>query len=165
MTDEARFWTLIESAWERLGRTPQALRRELVERDPAAEFSYPYGIDEWLEKFTDELRTLSLPLSADELVALDRVAERKLYDIDREDIHEVTDGSDDGFLYCRGFIVAVGEAYYEKVKADPGYALLDAEWEPMCYFFAHLHEERFGSWPQTGSGISRGTTSNPAGWA
>ncbi|MET8089612.1 hypothetical protein [Micromonospora sp. NPDC005220] len=50
---------------------------------------------------------------------LDPVVERKLHDIDREDIHEVTDGSDDGFLYARGFIVALGRAYYEAVRTRP----------------------------------------------
>jgi hypothetical protein len=34
------------------------------------------------------------------------VLERTLYDIDRADIQAVTDGSDDGFLYARGFVVA-----------------------------------------------------------
>jgi hypothetical protein len=35
----------------------------------------------------------------------------------------------------------------------------------MCYFFAHLYRERFGEFPETGSGISRGSCSNVAGWA
>ena len=33
----------------------------------------------------------------------------------------------------------------------------------MCYFFARLHKERFGGWPETGSGISRESCINPAG--
>jgi len=41
--------------------------------------------------------------------------------------------------------------------------LLNAECEAMCYFFAHLHHERFGEFPETDSGISRETCSNPAG--
>jgi hypothetical protein len=36
-------------------------------------------------------------------------------------------------------------------------AVMDAECEEMCYFFAHLHDERFGRYPHTGSGISRET--------
>ncbi len=35
----------------------------------------------------------------------------------------------------------------------------------MCYFFAHLHRERHGPFPKTGSGISRESFSNPAGWS
>ncbi len=44
-------------------------------------------------------------------MAFDRMLERKLplYNVDRQEIQEVTDGSDDGFLYARGFIVALGE--------------------------------------------------------
>jgi hypothetical protein len=41
----------------------------------------------------------------------------------------------------------------------------DAECEEMCYFFAHLYRERFGDFPDTGSGISRESCSNQAGWA
>jgi hypothetical protein len=37
--------------------------------------------------------------------------------------------------------------------------------EEMCYFFAHLYRERFGKFPETGSGISRESCSNATGWA
>jgi hypothetical protein len=169
--DEARLWALIEAAWAELGAAPQAARRALVERDPADDDDEPdeddpsSAIDGWLAPFLDRLAHLSAELSAQELTDLDRVVERKLHDIDREDIHEVTDGSDDGFLYCRGFIVALGRDYYEAVRARPAVAVLDAECESMCYFFAHLHNDRFGSWPETGSGISRESFGNPAGWS
>ncbi|SCE76097.1 DUF4240 domain-containing protein [Micromonospora chokoriensis] len=166
---EARLWALIESAWAELGAEPAALRQALVERDPAGDDSDDdgpsYAIDDWLDRFLDRLRHLCAELTGPELTDLDRVVERKLYDIDREDIHEVTDGSDDGFLYCRGFIVALGQAYYEAVRANPAMALLDADCESMCYFFAHLHNDRFGSWPETGSGISRESFGNRAGWS
>ncbi|MET7948786.1 DUF4240 domain-containing protein [Micromonospora sp. NPDC005324] len=163
--DEARLWALIEAAWAELGTEPLALRQALVERDPAGDHGDDpsYAIDAWLDAFLANLGQLTVELTGQELTDLDRVVERKLYDIDREDIHEVTDGSDDGFLYARGFIVALGRSYYEAVRADPAMALLDAECEGMCYFFAHLHNDRFGSWPETGSGISRESSSNPAG--
>ncbi|MEV4654992.1 DUF4240 domain-containing protein [Micromonospora sp. NPDC049301] len=166
--DEARFWALIESAWAGLGAEALALRRALVERGPDGEGdddAESYAIDAWLGPFLDRLGGLAAELSAQELTDLDRVVERKLHDIDREDIHEVTDGSDDGFLYCRGFIVALGRDYYEAVRADPALALPDAECESICYFFAHLHNDRFGAWPETGSGISRESFGNPAGWS
>ncbi|WP_422737915.1 DUF4240 domain-containing protein [Micromonospora sp. WMMD729] len=166
--DEARLWALIESAWAELGAEPQALRRALLARDPADdddEDDPSIAIDRWLSPFLDRLAHLSAGLSTQELTDLDRVVERKLHEIDREDIHEITDGSDDGFLYCRGFIVALGRDYYEAVRATPGRAFPDAECESMCYFFAHLHNDRFGSWPETGSGISRESFCNPAGWS
>ena len=162
--DEARFWSLTEAAWARLGPEPAALRRALVQRDPGTDDEGLYAICAWLDPFLGHLRELCAELSRQDLVDLDRVVERKLYDIDRADVHAVTDGSDDGFLYCRGFVVALGRDFYEAVSADPEMALPDAECETMCYFFAHLHDKRFGDWPDTGSGISRESVSNTAGW-
>jgi hypothetical protein len=78
--------------------------------------------------------------------------ERKLYDIDRADIQAVTDGSDDGFLYARGFIVAMGRDFSNAVAANPQMGVPDAECEEMCYFFAHLYRQRFGDFPDIGSG-------------
>ncbi|MEU5945170.1 DUF4240 domain-containing protein [Micromonospora sp. NPDC047465] len=165
--DEARFWALVESAWERLGAAPAAFRRALLTRDPEADDDDDslYAIDAWLNPFLDNLRQLSADLSSQELTDLDRVVERKLHDIDRADVHEVTDGSDDGFLYARGHIVALGREFYEAVNADPAVAVPDGTCESMCYFFAHLHNKRFGGWPDTGSGISRESCTNAAGWS
>jgi hypothetical protein len=61
-----------------------------------------YAFDPWLAPFLDSLTQLCAGLSSAELTDVDRVLERRLYDIDREDIRALTDGSDDGFLYCRG---------------------------------------------------------------
>lgn len=161
--DEARFWALIEAAWQRLGRKVNKARAALATRKPDPEVEYD-DVDEALDDFIEALSAECRELSATELTDLDRVLERKLYDIDRADIQEVTDGSDDGFLYARGFIVALGRDFYAAVLRDPRMALLDAECEEMCYFFAHLHDERFGDFPGTGSGISRESGANRAGW-
>ncbi|TDC37986.1 DUF4240 domain-containing protein [Micromonospora sp. KC213] len=162
--DEARFWALVETAWAPLGPEPAALRRALATRDSDADDLDPYALDAWLAPFLANLRALCADLSGPELTDLDRVVERKLYDIDRRDVQAVTDGSDDGFLYARGWIVALGREFYEAVRADPTMAVVDADCEQMCYFFAHLHAERFGDWSDTGSGISRESVSNPTGW-
>ncbi|MEY9935464.1 hypothetical protein ABH926_010146 [Catenulispora sp. GP43] len=116
------------------------------------------------ERLLEALSDLCESMSSSELTDLDRVVERKLYDIDRADIHAVTDGSDDGFLYARGYIVASGRETYYAVLADPDTAEEDEELEEMCYFFAHLHDKKYGSWPETGSGISRESFSNAEGW-
>lgn len=158
--DEARFWNLIEAAWERVGAEESALRKAMIGREDQDDDP---GLSGHLDEFLEHLRVLSEDLTASELTDLDRVLERKLYDIDREDVHEVTEGSDDGFLYARGYIVALGREFYEAVRTDPAVAL-EARCEEMCYFFAHLHEERFGDWPDTDSGISRETGRNTAGW-
>ncbi|MDL4776208.1 DUF4240 domain-containing protein [Actinomadura xylanilytica] len=169
MVDEARFWDFLEAAWAPLGAEVDRARSALATRTPAPGEDFdgkpPFAVvDGALDGFLDNLTANSRGLSAEELTAFDRVVERKLHDIDREDVHAVTDGSDDGFLYARGFIVALGRDFYAAVVRDPRTAVLDADCEGMCYFFAHLHRRRFGDFPDTGSGLSRESFSNPAGW-
>jgi hypothetical protein len=159
--DENRFWSMIETAWGTVGgkaRSRQRLAEGRLSEGGA------YSLQEALEEeVVPALQEQLAGLSAEELLAFDRLLERKLYDIDRADIHERTDGSDDGFLYCRGFIVGMGRGYYEAVRANPDRAVVDAECEAMCYLSWHLYRERFGEVPP--SGISRETQSNSAGWA
>ena len=165
-TEEARFWALVESAWAACGPQAARVRHFLVTRDPAVDDSSvsPDALATWTDQFLTQLRRQSADLSSAELTDLDRVLERKLYDLDREEIHEYTDGSDDGFLYGRGFIVAAGHDFYRTVEANPVMAVMDADCEKMCYFFADLHTERFGDDPDTGSGICRESGSNSDGW-
>lgn len=166
MTDE-RFWDVIEAAWAPLGTEVAAARRALTTRDLSAdvwEMTEISVVDKALDAFLGNLAEAARDLSASELTDLDRACERLLHEIDRADLHEVTDGSDDGFLYARGFVVAMGRDFYTAVAADPRVAVPDAECESMCYFFAHRHNERFGDFPDTGSGISRESCRNPEGW-
>ncbi len=159
--DEDRFWSMIESAWEAAGgkaKSRQRLAAGRLSEDGA------YSLQEALdEEVVPALQDQLAGLSAEELLAFDRILERKLYDIDRADIQERTDGSDDGFLYCRGFIVGMGRGYYEAVRANPDRAVMDAECEAMCYLSWHLYRDKFGEVPP--SGISRETQSNSEGWA
>ncbi|MGI5289772.1 hypothetical protein ACQEVF_41425 [Nonomuraea polychroma] len=165
MDAEDRFWDMVEAAWaplgEEVGRARQALTDRSADSGEDAAFAV---VEHALEGFLDNLAVSSRDLRAEDLTDLDRVVERKLYDIDRADIHAVTDGSDDGFLYACGFIVAMGRDFYTGVLRNPELAVLDADCEEMCYFFAHLHQERYGTFPDTGSGISRESCSNSAGW-
>ena len=159
--DENCFWSMIEAAWGTIGGKAK-LRQQLAEGLLSEDG--PYSLQEALEEdVVPALQKQLADLPAEELLAFDRILERKLYDIDRADIHERTDGSDDGFLYCRGFIVGMGYSYYEAVRANPDRAFLDAECEAMCYLSWQLYHERFGEVPP--SGISRETQSNSAGWA
>jgi hypothetical protein len=164
VTDETRFWALIESAWAACGPAAADLRASLTKRDPAEDDGWETVETLALDEFLEQLTVLSADLTSAELTDLDRVVERLLFVVDRAEIQEYTDGSDDGFLYCRGFIVAMGREFYQAVDANPAVAVMDAEVEDMCYFFARLHNERFGSYPETGSGISRESCSNAAGW-
>jgi hypothetical protein len=157
--DESRFWSLIESAWQVVGgktRTRQKLAEGKLSEENA------YALLESLQGVIPALRAELDQLSAQELLAFDRILERKLYDLDRAEVQAHTDGSDGGFLYARGFIVATGKAYYEAVNARPVTALMDLECEGLCYLSRDLYEEKFGEIPA--SGISRESCSNAAGW-
>ncbi|ONI85093.1 hypothetical protein ALI22I_32205 [Saccharothrix sp. ALI-22-I] len=166
--EEARFWALLETAWAGVGPEANEARAALTKRDPSDEefaaFDVVAELEEHLDAVLVNLKDAVADVTSEELIALDRVVERKLYEIDRKDVHAVTDGSDDGFLYTRGFIVALGREFYEAVARDPRVAVEDATFQSLCYFFAHLHANRFGDFPKTGSGISRESFSNPAGW-
>lgn len=161
---EARFWSLIEAAWAPLGPEVRQARQALVVR-PAGSPADTSVVAEALPGFLDVLASHCRGLPGAELTSLDQVLERKLWEIDRADVHAVTRGSDDGFLYSRGFIVAMGREFYGSVVDTPQMAVPWAESEEMCYFFAQLYRDRFGDFPDTGSGISRESGSNLAGWA
>jgi len=165
--EEARFWSLIEDAWATQSADANAARKALAKRDDDDDDEPDIEVlEEALDGMLGSLRAVftNEDFPQKELVAMDRVLERKLYAIDTQAIQEVTDGSDDGFLYARGFIVAMGKTFYQAVLANPEVAICDAECEELCYLPAHCHEERFGVWPETGSDISRESCSNGAGW-
>ena len=162
--EEKAFWAALEDAWGPAGADVNAARRALSERDPDGGEPDVAVIDGALHDVVARLRNHLEALDAEALVTFDRVLERKLYEIDREDVQEITDGSDDGFLYARGFIVALGKPFYDAVDAAPAMAICDAECGGICYLPAYVHQERFGSWPETGSGISRESCTNPKGW-
>ena len=167
--DEQLFWSIIDYAWKSdagllsfrqdvLATTGSATARE--------KFDAKYGDGDPLipneEALLTALRRKLDLLSKDELHQFDIILEQKLYDIDRQKVHEHTDGSDDGFLYCRGFIVAIGKPYYDAVNSDPTNAMFDWECESITYISWHLYTEKFGTMPR--SGISRESFSNTAGW-
>ena len=159
--DDTRFWAMIEDAWKTVGGKVKA-RQKLAEGTLSEEKAEE--LLEALEEVVPALREALEALSAEELAAFDQILERKLYDIDRAEIQEHTDGSDDGFLYARGFIVAAGRGYYDAVNAKPSVAMADLDGEEMCYLSWHVYQEKFGEMPATSSGISRESCSNKAGW-
>ncbi len=157
--NEAKFWSMIEDAWASAGSwndERQALAAGQISDEQLAELQG--ALDEVIPALEASLEELN----QDDLLAFDRILERKLWDIDRAEIQQFTDGSDDGFLYARGFIVAVGRDYYDAVNATPERARMDFECEDMCYLSYHVYDERFGEMPR--SEISRESASNPAGW-
>src|SRR5437899_1673549 len=127
--NETQFWSMIEEAWSAAGGWNEE-RKGLVDgRLPDDKLS---DLVEALDDVISALRTSLQALNQDDLLAFDRILERKLWDIDRAELQEVTDGSDDGFLYARGFIVAAGHHFYDAVNAEPSQARMDLECEDMC---------------------------------
>lgn len=167
--NELKFWSMIEEAWNSdpgLLTFRSDVLTTLESEEAKEEFEEKHGDTApsipFYDRFEEALTKQLDGLSQDELLAFDRILERKLYDIDREDVHEYVDGSDDGFLYCRGFIVAIGQRYYEAIDKDPSKAMFDWEAEGVTYISAHLYEEKFGEMPD--SDICRETGSNTEGW-
>jgi hypothetical protein len=158
--DDNRFWAMIEDAWKEV-EGAAAARKKLAQGKLDEDSAYELA-EQSLSDFIPALKAALEQLPKDELLAFDRTLERKLYDIDRAEIQEQTDGSDDGFLYARGFIVAAGQGYYAAVDKDPSRALMDLECEDMCYLSFHVFKEKFGD--MLHSDISRETGSNKAGW-
>ena len=150
---------MIENAWRAVSAKTE-LRRRLALGDPDDN-----EVDELMEDLEDvipSLRDALEKLEKEDLLQFDRILERKLYEIDRADVHEQTDGSDDGFLYARGFVVAMGRGYYDAVNENPAMALMDTECEEICYLPCRVYEAKFGEMPE--SAISRESGSNKLGW-
>lgn len=150
---------MIESAWQSVGG--KAMQRKKLAQGKLSEEAADV-LSESLDEVIASLHESLEELSADDLLEFDRILERKLYDIDRAEIQKQTDGSDDGFLCARGFIVIAGQDYYDAVNKNPKIAMMDLECEEMCYISWNIHNENFGEMPK--SEISRESGSNKAGW-
>src|SRR3954464_10481838 len=88
--DEARFWELVESAWAACGTEAVLARRRLIERDPAVDDGdvIAHALEGWMEQVLNHLGRLCAAMSRAELTDLDRVVERQLYKLDRQEVHE-----------------------------------------------------------------------------
>jgi hypothetical protein len=158
---EARFWDLIEWAWKDSPKL-ELRRADAVttnDEDLLEDLVWPLQ-SEICENYIDRLSDLS----KDELTAFIRIFEEKLYKIDRQEIHEYTDGSDDGFLYCRCFIVAMGQRYYEMVDADPSAAAFDLDAERFGFAAYDIYEEKFDEEFDRGRIHNIESGSNADGW-
>ncbi|MFQ6602896.1 DUF4240 domain-containing protein [Flavobacterium sp. C3NV] len=138
---EDKFWEIIELSW---ADSPALykLRAECLKNNDA----------EILEQLSDELQGYILKnynkrlleLNKEDLTKFILISEERLYNIDREEIHEYTDGSDDGFLYCRCFILGMGKEYYNIIDKDPSKATFDLEAEIFGFSAYSVYEENFG---------------------
>ena len=107
-------------------------------------------------------------LSWEEIIAFDMRLDEAMYQLDRQDIHEITDGSDDGFEFVRLWIISRGREYFESVLRDPDnaphFADNDEENEDFGYAATDAYEEMYPDLMPTYP-IKRCTRTNVAGWA
>lgn len=168
-----RFWTSIEDAWTAAAQTlPEAdqssissARSTLISPDAAPEdrLAAVSTLDKAEPAFLEAIRTYLSMLTQGDIAQWDEHCAQALYAIDTAAIHEVLDGSDDGFLYTRGFVVSQGKKYWQLVKEDvETYGIDGAECESFCYIAAHYANEKFGEWPK--ASVSRESCSNAEGW-
>ncbi len=116
------------------------------------------------DEVTEALEEQLTQLNKEDLTKFILFMEEKLHKIDREEIHAHTDGSDDGFLYCRGFIVGMGKMYYEQIDYNPASATMDAEAESVCFVGYEVYKSRFGEEFKRNTIHSTESGSNPNGW-
>jgi hypothetical protein len=107
-----------------------------------------------------------------ELFAFQDHLAQALYDLDGAQFAERAGDSgrsDDGFLYCRCYVVAQGQAHYEQVLSSPTLMPQSDEWcESLLYvakdaWAAHTGQEA-SSWPHL-TGVSYETGSNSEQWS
>ena len=111
----------------------------------------------------NKLGSLLNDLNKSNLIMFDRIMEKKLYDLDNPKLQEYADGSEDGFLYARGYIIFQGKDYYNSILVDLSRAEMNKENEDICYMALHLYEDKFNEKVPL-SGISRETGSNKKYW-
>jgi hypothetical protein len=137
---ESLFWEIIDSAWTKSSLIEK--RRVKALRNNDTELLQDLSEDLFgavLNNYNKRLVLLGKP----ELTSFIHILEEKLYDLDRAEIHEFTDGSDDGFLYARCFVVAMGEAYYNKINRDPSMATKDMEAETFGFSAYEVYKYKF----------------------
>ena len=159
---EQDFWKIIELSWSDSPEINKSRIKALQTND-----------EELLEELSGELEETIVENYKKRLLTLDKenftdflhILEEKLYKIDREEIQEYTDGSDDGFLYCRCFILGMGEQYYKMIDKDSSKATMDLEAETFGFSAYSVYKENFGEEFERNTIHNIESCSNPEGWS
>ena len=138
---QQKFWEIIEASW---AASPNLYSKRVD--------ALKTNEEELLQELSEELEKIILANYKNQLMVLDKpeltkfihILEERLYNIDREEIHEYTDGSDDGFLYCRCFILGMGAQYYNMIDEDPSKATMDLWAESFGFSPYVIYQEKFG---------------------
>ncbi|BAV09345.1 Protein of unknown function [Filimonas lacunae] len=138
--NEQKFWEIIETAWAASPELNSLRLETLVNNHPSQIEELNLALNDII---TDNYCTILYTLEKEPFQKYVQILEEKLHHIDRKEIHEYTDGSDDGFLYARCFIVGMGQQYYNMVDKDPSKATMDAEAEIFGFAAYDIYEEKF----------------------
>jgi hypothetical protein len=159
--NDFKFWQIIEDAW---AASPALLemRNNALRTNDAILIEDLTG--EVYGAITNNIRDILLGFDKEQLTAFNHIMEKKLFQIDRKDIQAYTDGSDDGFLYCRCFIVGMGKAYYEMIEENPSKATCDAEAEIVGFIGYIVYQELFAEEFERYTVHNIESCSNAEGW-
>lgn len=169
MLDEEKFWDLIEDAWV-LHEKGNMIRLSIIKRGSKEQELKKAG-QILNEKVIPSLLEILESLSKSDLAEFNKILIIKLYDIDRLDVHKYIGGSDDGFLYNRGFVIGMGEDFYYKIYSDPIKATNDNfSWDfaglsayDLCFMARNLYRELYDEEPPE-TGVSMESYSNKTAW-
>lgn len=160
MTAE-KFWPIIDATW-----------RKVPSLDIIRAITVKTNDKDLLPELSNAMEAQILPHYKETLSKLDKATltnfilfqEKKLYQLDRQEIHQHTDGSDDGFLYSRCFILGMGETYYNMIDKNPKKATMDLEAERFGFEAYQVYEEKFGEAFNRNSVHSIESCSNEEKW-
>jgi hypothetical protein len=136
-----RFWEIIETAWTTDRDLFNLRQNALTTNDPTLIRHLGNVVS---SEITNHIRQQLIYLDDRELTKFNHVMEEKLFHIDREEIHERTGGTDDGFLYRRSFIVGMGEQYYDMVDENPSVASMNVPAGDLGLVGYSVYEDKFG---------------------
>lgn len=159
--NEATFWQLIEDAWADAPQWNEYRAYAIRTNDPEAMMHLDRALDEDVRiHYENRLKQLSKR----ELTEFIHILEERIYNLDRSELCDRVEGSDDSFLYIRCFIVGVGEAYYQAIEQH--YDLANGEaWAEGFGFAAYaVYEDVYGEEFDRYQFHSMETCSNEAGW-
>lgn len=139
------FWATIDAAW---AKVPNAKDARAVLYDPHTSFEARDAahrtIQKQLPRMIKSLETILMEETSARLTAWDYILERRLNCLDNVRVWMCIGGSDDGFLYNRGYVVAVGKGYYDLVRRRPelGGQSSGRGAEEICYLGSHIHDNK-----------------------
>ncbi|UZR96880.1 DUF4240 domain-containing protein [Chondrinema litorale] len=160
---ENKFWDLIEDAWN---SAPEFKEKRLDQLKEDEYWVNELGVE--IEKVISDkvfpkLKLVLVKFSKEESFEFNRILERLLYNLDREEVHRYLEGGNDGFLYAMGFVVAMGREYYYLINQFPekGAPLVSEE---FAYMTRALYHQLYDDENRGIFEVDRETGSNVNGW-